>query len=133
MQAAVVRRVETFSKILTEARVGERVSLVLDGVTSNNLATGYVIRGSAPSTAPVTAPPAVTPRGPDPRFGHAESEYARLRKEFDAGRVTSEAFEAALTKLMFESGGRYWMIGANTGQWYASQGDQWIATTPPKQ
>lgn len=67
----------------------------------------------------------------DPRFARTESEYQRLKKAMRDGEMTPEDFDSALSALSFEYGGRVWMIGANSGQWYASLGDSWVSATPP--
>lgn len=128
---AVVKIVELFRKVLTEAHAGQNVGLLLEGVRREDLAVGQMMRTATASAAPRPAAGSVAPVA-DPRFGRAEAEYARLRQAFDDGTLTADAFEGALSKLTFEYGGRYWMIGANTGQWYASQGDQWVTATPPR-
>jgi hypothetical protein len=67
----------------------------------------------------------------DPKFVKAHEEFVRLKASFDAGTLSSEAFEAALRDLAFEHGGRQWTIGASTGKWFASKGDSWVEATPP--
>lgn len=67
----------------------------------------------------------------DPRFRQAEQHYHSLKGKRDVGQLSDEAFERALWDSMFESDGRWWMLGANTGQWYASDGDDWIERQPP--
>lgn len=67
----------------------------------------------------------------DPRFAHAEQQYDWLKAELDAGRMTGATFERAVWDAMFESGGRFWMLGANSRQWYVSDGDGWVASSPP--
>jgi hypothetical protein len=69
---------------------------------------------------------------PDP-FARAESEFARLRGERDAGRIDQAAFDAALRALMFEHAGRWWMLGVDSGRWYAHDGKDWSSATPPRQ
>ncbi|MEX2458509.1 MAG: hypothetical protein WD770_05945 [Actinomycetota bacterium] len=86
-----------------------------------------------PPIAPPVAPPAgTTPQtSADPRFVHVEAQFATFRAQKEAGQLSAAQLDQILTALTFESGGRYWMIGANTGQWYASAGDAWVATVPP--
>lgn len=83
-----------------------------------------------PVAPPVTAPPAA-PAAADPRFAHVEAQFATFRAQKEAGQLTAAQLDQILTALTFASDGRYWMIGANTGQWYASAGDAWVATVPP--
>jgi hypothetical protein len=67
----------------------------------------------------------------DLRFHRVELEHARLKEEVAAGRMTEEAFERALDGLTIEAGGRFWALGANSGKWYASDGDRWTEAQPP--
>lgn len=67
----------------------------------------------------------------DHRFNLAEQEYARLRREFEAGRLSEQAFHDSLSELAVQdAGGRFWMLGANTGRWYFYDGRQWIESDP---
>jgi hypothetical protein len=65
------------------------------------------------------------------RFQKTEDEYFRLRGQLGAGRITQQQFETALKDLMFEYEGRYWMIGTNSGQWQAYDGQKWKPAAPP--
>lgn len=67
----------------------------------------------------------------DPRLRRIEDLYRQWRAEYDAGRLTQAEFERALDDSVIEVAGRYWAIGASTGAWYASDGDRWVAATPP--
>ncbi|MGB8646708.1 MAG: hypothetical protein WCF84_15820 [Anaerolineae bacterium] len=65
-------------------------------------------------------------------FQRAEDEYFRLKGLMATGRVTHEQFEAALKDLMFQDvQGRWWMLGAETGQWHVYDGQQWVLAQPP--
>lgn len=68
----------------------------------------------------------------DPRFHRVELELARLKEEVAAGRMTADALEQALDRLTFEANGRFWALGANSGKWYASDGDTWAEAQPPR-
>ncbi len=61
-----------------------------------------------------------------------EQEYARLEAALAAGQMTPEQFEQALEATMLEVGGRYWMIGANSGKWYSFDGQAWVETPAPE-
>ena len=66
------------------------------------------------------------------QFQRVEDEYFRLKGKYATGRLTEEAFDQALKDLMFQdSQGRYWMVGADTGEWYASDGGAWVKAQPP--
>jgi hypothetical protein len=67
----------------------------------------------------------------DARFLQTEQRYRLLKEDLDAGRITGERFERALWDSMFESDGRLWMLGANTGRWYAFDGQAWLEHDPP--
>lgn len=67
----------------------------------------------------------------DSRFAMVEAQYRSLRAAFDAGRIDAAAFEAALDATAFEHAGRWWMIGADSGRWYASEQGNWVLATPP--
>lgn len=69
----------------------------------------------------------------DPRFLRAQAAYARARIELEAGRMTPDQFEQALEAEMIEHQGRWWMLGANSGQWYVHDGRQWILAAQPVQ
>jgi hypothetical protein len=69
----------------------------------------------------------------DEHFSRVEQEYRRLRAQLDAQQLTHEQFEAALRPLMFQDAqGRYWMIGVDSGQWHVYDGQQWLASEPPR-
>ncbi len=60
------------------------------------------------------------------QFKRVEDEYFRLKGLLAAGRITPEQFEVALKELPFQDAeGRYWMIGADSGNgstfWYNFQ------------
>ncbi len=65
------------------------------------------------------------------QFRQVEDEYFKLRGQLSTGRITREQFESALHALMFsDAQGRYWMIGADSGEWFVHDGAQWIKATP---
>jgi uncharacterized RDD family membrane protein YckC len=66
------------------------------------------------------------------QFQRVEDEYFRLKGKYATGRLSEEEFDQALKDLMFQdSQGRYWMVGADTGEWYASDGGAWVKAQPP--
>jgi len=67
----------------------------------------------------------------DAKFVQVQQEYARLKALFDAGTLSADGFESQLQSLIFEYGGRRWTIGASSGKWFASSGDNWVETAPP--
>ena len=82
-----------------------------------------------PPAAGFPSPPALG--SPDPRFAEVAGRYAQHKQQVSAGQLTPDQLDQLLMSLVFEYQGRYWMIGANTGQWYASEGGDWVPATPP--
>lgn len=66
-------------------------------------------------------------------FQIVEDEYFNLKGQVEAGRLTSAQFEQALKAMMVEHDGRYWIIGAKTGKWYAHDGQAWTEALPPEE
>jgi hypothetical protein len=46
--------------------------------------------------------------------------------ERTAGRIDADRYQAALRELMLHQKA-WWMVGADSGQWYVREGDQWVA------
>ena len=65
------------------------------------------------------------------KFQRVEEEYFALKGKLSANRITAEQFDAALKELMFEHDGRYWIIGASSGKWYAHDNGKWVEAVPP--
>jgi hypothetical protein len=60
-----------------------------------------------------------------------EQQYHTLRRSYQANQIDEETFLAAIDNLGFEDEqGIYWMIGAETGQWYYYDGSGWRTGTP---
>lgn len=67
-------------------------------------------------------------------FGEVEKRFQELKNKLDAGVISEEEFEAELRELYIMDGeGRYWMIGAQTGQWYYYDGTQWVQASRPEE
>ncbi len=67
----------------------------------------------------------------DEKFRKAEEEYFILRGKFDTGRIGKNLFELALKDMAVQdTQGRWWMIGADTGNWYMHDGKSWLAANP---
>lgn len=65
-------------------------------------------------------------------FRATESRYFELKGRLDAGAITQQEFEKRLRELLVtDAGGRTWTIGAQTGQWYYADGENWVPGTPP--
>jgi hypothetical protein len=70
----------------------------------------------------------------DEKFRKAEEEYFILRGKFDTGRIGKNLFELALKDMAVQdSKGRWWMIGADTGNWYVHDGKSWLAADPSRE
>lgn len=67
-----------------------------------------------------------------PRFAEAEQRFTALRARYQAGELDDAAYGAELQKLVVEDGaGGYWMLGADSGEWYWYDGQQWVRRDPP--
>lgn len=76
-------------------------------------------------------PPDTTSREKD-QFVRVEQEVARLRQDMVAGRLTEEQFKARLKELMVrDEQGTWWMVGAETGNWYRHDATNWVQAIPP--
>ena len=67
----------------------------------------------------------------DPKFKKVEQSYAKLRKQFDAGKLDGPRLEAAVRDLMIQHDGRHWMMGATSAKWYVGDAHGWTEATPP--
>jgi hypothetical protein len=66
-------------------------------------------------------------------FARVEAEFGQLKAQFARGDLTEAEFKAQLEELMIEDeGGRWWMLGYETGQWYVHDGEQWVQQEPPR-
>lgn len=67
-----------------------------------------------------------------PTFAAAERRFAALQAQHAAGGLDDAAFDTALQDLVIQDDvGAFWMIGADTGQWYWHDGNQWVRRDPP--
>src|SRR5512135_2799058 len=65
-------------------------------------------------------------------FQDAENTYRGLKQQHAAGKLTDEEFEEQVTQLWCQDAqGRWWLIGAETGEWYMLDGEKWIKAQPP--
>jgi hypothetical protein len=66
------------------------------------------------------------------RFAEAERRFATLRARYQAGVLDDAAYDAELRKLVIEDGTGYWMLGADSGEWYwyDPQGQKWVRRDP---
>jgi hypothetical protein len=80
-----------------------------------------------------------SPPPPDPAagegdaFAQVEREAARLRREWEAGRLTEAQFEGKLRGLMIQDEqGTWWMVGRESGGWHRHDGVTWVRADPPR-
>lgn len=60
-----------------------------------------------------------------------QQHYQILRRDLEAGRIDKASFTAQLDQLGFQDGrGRYWSIGAQSGDWYWYDGQNWHRGEP---
>jgi hypothetical protein len=66
-------------------------------------------------------------------FSQVEAEYGKLKAQYEAGTLAEAEFRTRLEELMIEDEpGRWWTIGATTGQWYYHAGEKWMPGEPPR-
>jgi hypothetical protein len=67
-------------------------------------------------------------------FREAEATYALLRDKFKDKRISSQEFSDSLKQLRIkDEDGRFWVIGARSGKWYAFENGEWVEAKPPSQ
>ena len=65
-------------------------------------------------------------------FREADRRYAELKRQLDAGSISTEEFEAHRRRLMVQDDeGRWWAKSRNTGEWNYHDGSAWVRGTPP--
>lgn len=67
-------------------------------------------------------------------FAQADQHYHELKQEYDAGTLSSEAFDEALKEMMVQDAQeRWWAKGREAGEWhyYDELQDEWIRADPP--
>lgn len=66
------------------------------------------------------------------KFAQIKAEATKLSQDVKAGRLTGDQFKAKLRDLMFrDNNGTWWMLGAETLEWYSSHGKDWVRADPP--
>ncbi|HOW84492.1 MAG TPA: hypothetical protein P5119_03960 [Candidatus Aminicenantes bacterium] len=66
------------------------------------------------------------------QFRDAEATFAGLRQRFQAQEITAQEFADSLRQLRIkDDDGRFWVIGAESGKWYAYENGEWIERRPP--
>lgn len=62
-----------------------------------------------------------------------EKLFHQLKEDLEAGAITEDELLAKTRDLLFrDDRGRYWTIGASTGQWYRYDEADWVQASPPQ-
>jgi uncharacterized membrane protein len=65
-------------------------------------------------------------------FREADRRYAELKRQLDAGSISTEEFAAQRQQLMVQDDeGRWWAKLGESGEWYYHDGSTWTPDTPP--
>ena len=68
------------------------------------------------------------------QFREAEATFSLLRERFEQKRISPQEFADSLKQLRIkDDAGRFWVIGAQSGKWYAFENGEWIEAKPPSQ
>jgi hypothetical protein len=68
------------------------------------------------------------------QFRDAEATYSLLRAKFEGKKISPQEFADSLKQLRIKDDeGRFWVIGAQSGKWYAFENGEWIEAKPPSQ
>jgi hypothetical protein len=68
------------------------------------------------------------------QFREAEATYSLLREKFERQRISPQEFADSLKQLRIkDEQGRFWVIGAQSGKWYAFENGEWVEAKPPSQ
>jgi hypothetical protein len=70
-------------------------------------------------------------RGREEKFREADRRYAELKRQLDAGSISTEEFEAERQRLMVLDEGRWWNKFGESGEWHYHDGNTWVRDTPP--
>ncbi len=65
-------------------------------------------------------------------FQEADRRYAELKRQLDAGTISTEEFAAQRQQLMVQDDeGHWWAKLGESGEWYFHDGSTWARGTPP--
>ncbi len=68
------------------------------------------------------------------QFREVEETFALLRQKFNDRRISQREYVDSLKQLRIKDDeGRFWMIGARSGKWYAFESGEWVEAKPPSQ
>ena len=66
------------------------------------------------------------------QFREVEAAFALLREKYQAQKITPQEFADSLRQLRIKDDeGRFWVIGAESGKWYAYENGEWLERKPP--
>jgi hypothetical protein len=66
------------------------------------------------------------------QFREVETAFGRLKENFSQGKITQQEFIDSLKQLRIrDEAGRFWTIGAQSGDWYCFNGNEWVQAEPP--
>jgi hypothetical protein len=65
-------------------------------------------------------------------FREADRRYTELKRQLDAGAISTEEFDVQRRRLMVQDDeGRWWAKSRKTGEWNYHDGSAWVRGTPP--
>src|SRR5215210_3567773 len=65
-------------------------------------------------------------------FREADRRYAELKRQLDAGTISTEEFDAQRRQLMVQDDeGRWWAKSRKSGEWNYRDGSDWVPGIPP--
>jgi len=68
------------------------------------------------------------------QFREAEATFSLLRAKFEQRKISAQEFADSLKQLRIKDDeGRFWVIGAQSGKWYAFENGEWVEAKPPSQ
>jgi len=68
------------------------------------------------------------------QFREAEATFGLLRAKFEQRKISPQEFADSLKQLRIKDDeGRFWVIGAQSGKWYAFENGEWVEAKPPSQ
>jgi hypothetical protein len=71
-------------------------------------------------------------KGLEIAFREADRRFAETKRQFDAGNISGEEFDAQRWRLMVQDDeGRWWAKSRKTGEWNYHDGNAWVRGTPP--
>src|SRR4030066_2014857 len=68
------------------------------------------------------------------QFREAEATFSLLREKFRDNKISQREFADSLKQLRIrDDQGRFWVIGAQSGKWYAFENGEGVEPKPPSQ